>query len=281
MVIALVVVKSVLKPRLPHLSYPLSRHIRYSFALHNNSNRAVKDAEFRTYAPVKQTATQRCEQLKSSHPYQLLDDELGNQTLHFTFALIPPYATRIVTVEATLLLADQANQLEVNDLAIFLQPEKFLECEAVELRRLAGDLKAVKPLQTAENIFRWIVKNVRYSGYLRDARGARYALLHKEGDCTEFMYLFAALCRANNIPARCVGGYVLRESTILHPADYHNWAEFYADGAWRIADPQKKNFMKNQSRYVAMRNIAAVADGPMAQFSRFRFVGNGLQVKMN
>ncbi len=281
LIIGLVAVSSFLKSRLPQPTYPFSRHVRYAYTLQNNTNRVVKDVEFRTYAPVKQTATQLCVHLKSSHPYQLLADEFANQILHFTFDLFPPYATKIVTIETDLLLADQANQMAVDNLAIFLRAEKYLESEAPAVSRLAGKLKVSKPLQTAENIFRWVVDNVRYTGYSRDARGARYALLHKEGDCTEFMYLFAALCRANNIPARCVGGYVYGESTILHPGDYHNWAEFYVDGVWRIADPQKKIIMKNQSSYIAMRIIAAVADGSMVQFKRFRFKGSGLQVKMN
>ena len=189
LIIGLVAVSSFLKSRLPQPTYPFSRHVRYAYTLQNNTNRVVKDVEFRTYAPVKQTATQLCVHLKSSHPYQLLADEFANQILHFTFDLFPPYATKIVTIETDLLLADQANQMAVDNLAIFLRAEKYLESEAPAVSRLAGKLKVSKPLQTAENIFRWVVDNVRYTGYSRDARGARYALLHKEGDCTEFMYL--------------------------------------------------------------------------------------------
>jgi len=280
-IIGLVAVIIILKSHLPQPTYPISRHFRYAYILQNSTNWRVKDVEFWVYAPVKQTATQRCVRLKSSHSYQLLADDLGNQILHFTFDFFPPYATKIVTIETDLLFADQANQMVVDNFAIFLRPEKYLESDAPALSRLARELRAAESLQTAENIFRWVADNVRYTGYSREDRGARYALVHKEGDCTEFMYLFVALCRANKIPARCVGGYVYGGSTILHPEDYHNWAEFYADGAWRIADPQKKVFMKNRSSYIAMRIIPAVGDGSIAQFNRFRFKGSGLQVKMN
>jgi len=95
------------------------------------------------------------------------------------------------------------------------------------------------------------------------------------------MHLFVALCRANKIPARCIGGYVRRENATLKPADYHNWAEFYQDGAWRIADPQRKLFMRNQSHYVAMQVIAESSENPMGNYHRFRFSGNGLKVIMN
>jgi hypothetical protein len=45
----------------------------------------LKQAEFWTYGPVKQTATQRCVNLEASHEYQLIRDNLGNQILYFTF----------------------------------------------------------------------------------------------------------------------------------------------------------------------------------------------------
>lgn len=104
---------------------------------------------------------------------------------------------------------------------------------------------------------------------------------NKQGDCTEFMYLFAALCRGNGIPSRGMGGYICRENTILRPNDYHDWAEFYEDGAWNIADPQKNVFMQNQFHYIAMRIVGESSINPMEEFRRFRFEGDGLIVKMN
>jgi len=95
------------------------------------------------------------------------------------------------------------------------------------------------------------------------------------------MYLFAALCRANNIPARGIGGYISTQNKILKPGDYHNWAEFYLDGTWRISDPQNKVFMKDQANYIAMRLINASTDSSIEPFNKFRFKGAGLKVKMN
>ena len=96
------------------------------------------------------------------------------------------------------------------------------------------------------------------------------------------MYLFVALCRAAGIPARGVGGYVHAQNAILRPADYHNWAEFYVDGVWYLADPQRHVFLQNQSHYLVMRVIGAVSDDhPMRHYRRFRYAGEGLKVKMN
>lgn len=268
-------------PGAPEATYPIPRHIEYSFTLQNKTNRLVKQAEFWTYAPVKQTATQTCVKLKTSHPYQLISDDLGNQILHFTFHDLPPYATKIITIKADLMLSDTPNRLSIEDLSTYLEAEKYCESNDPEVTRLAARLKAPKSEKTAESIFRWVAGNVQYTGYLKNARGALYALRNKKGDCTEFMYLFAALCRANNIAARGIGGYVSNENAILKPNDYHNWVEFHDEGIWEIADPQKRIFMQYPSQYIAMRVIGESPMNPMGDYQRFRFAGDGLKVKMN
>ena len=276
-----IVVKKYDRPAVPKACYTIPRSIQYSFTLQNKTNRVMNEAEFWAYAPVKQTATQQCVDVETSYPSRLIPDNPGNQILYFNFHDIPPYATRIITIKADLLLSDRPNQIAVKDLRPYLQAEKYCESDDPEILRLANKLKAPEPVKTAENIFRWVAGNVQYAGYIKNVRGALHALRNKKGDCTEFMYLFAALCRANGIPARGIGGYVLNENAVLKPNDYHNWVEFYNDGAWRIADPQKKIFMPNRSHYIAMQVINGSIQNPLGNYQRFRFAGDGLKVKMN
>ena len=262
-------------------SYPIERQIQYSFTLHNRTHQPLRNAEFWAQAPVKETASQRCERLEVSHPYQLLSDEHGNQTLRFQFPEMPPFSTVIVSVKAFVSLADTPNPMPPRDLKAYLQAEPFCESDAPEITRLAATLGQRKPIHAAEKIFNWVTSNVKDSGYIRNERGALYALKNKQGDCTEFMYLFAALCRAGQIPARNMGGYVCSGNTVVKPNDYHNWAEFYDGERWRLADPRRKKLMKETSHYIAMQ---VIVDGPgnaMAGFHRFRFAGEGLKVKMN
>jgi transglutaminase-like putative cysteine protease len=137
------------------------------------------------------------------------------------------------------------------------------------------------PLSTAHNIFQWVADNLTYSGYVKDPRGACYALQSRQGDCTEFMYLFIALCRAAGIPARGLGGYVTDKNAILKSGDYHNWAEFYVNGRWRLADPHRQVFMPQQAHYVVMRILGTSPENPMGQYDRFRSAGEGFSVIMN
>jgi hypothetical protein len=266
---------------LPDPTYSIPRHVEYSFSIQNKTNRLSKDVEFWTYAPVKQTSSQQCENVEASHPFEMILDNLGNQILHFRFQHLPPYATKIITIKADLMLSITPNRILINDPKKYLSPEKF--CESVDpgIVRVAVSLVDRQLMKSAENIFKWVAENVKYTGYLRQARGARYALNAKKGDCTEFMYLFAALCRANGIPTRCVGGYVVKQNAVLNPNGFHNWAEFNEKGVWRLADPQNRIFAEDHSQYIAMRIIGDSHESPMGDNNRFRLVGEGLTARMN
>ena len=164
---------------------------------------------------------------------------------------------------------------------MFLKPEKYIESKNPEIVSLAKKLKSSTSLKTAENIFKWVADNIKHSGYIKKSRGALYTLFHKKGDCTELMYLFAALCRADNIPVRCIGGYVCKNDCRVKPAGYHNWAQFYQDGAWRIADPYNRVFMKNGADYIAMQIMRKWNNKSASGFNRFIINGMGLTAKMN
>ena len=260
--------------------YTIARHVQYGITVHNETNRLLEKVELWVHAPVKQTATQRCEHLQTSHPHELIADEQGNQAVYLVFRNLPPYAAKIVNVEADLMLSASPNPIPVQNLDVFLKAEKFIESDDAAICRLAQSLKAATPLETVGKIFHWVAGNLRYAGYLPKDRGALYALKNRQGDCSEFAYLFTACCRANGIPARVLGGYVCSGNRILNPADYHDWAEFYVNGVWQIADPQRKVFMRDASQYVAMQMLGDSPGNPLGESHRFRFSGDGIKVSM-
>ena len=261
--------------------YKISRQIQYSFTLQNRSHQVIKQAELWTFAPVKQTASQRCLKLQSNYPYKLLTDDSGNQMLHFIFENLAPYGSRVVSIKANLLVSTNANPIPLGPWPRDFNPQKNIQSDHSAINRLAHNLHAPSLYRTIENVFGWMISNLRYSGYTGKDRGALYALKHKEGGCTEYADLFVALCRANGIAARPIGGYVCPQSGVLKARDYHTWGEFYEDGTWKLADPQNRVLMQNTADYIAMRIIHASEDDPMGPYNRFRFKGEGLKVRMN
>ena len=261
--------------------YTLQRTVRYSYTLKNDSAKLLLQASFSTYAPVKLTATQRVDKLEASHPYELIVDDNGNQIMRFQVDNLPPYANEIIRITAQLSLAESPNEQRLNDEANYLTAERYIEKEAPEIQTIAKTINMGNRQAIAKQSYQWAADNVQYFSYIRDDRGALYALKNKKGDCTESMYLFSALARANQVPTRGLGGYRMRENGILHTNDYHNWAEFYENNTWWIADPQNKVFAEKASEYIAMRIIHPASTSPLRNTHRFAYAGEGLSVKMN
>ena len=105
------------------------------------------------------------------------------------------------------------------------------------------------------------------------------ALLDEGGDCTEFACLSVALARADGIPARRVSGYVIDRDSVLRPADFHDWAEVYLGGAWRLLDAQKGRWLEPAEQYVAFRHGRHQAPNPIGSAQRFRVQGE-LEVRL-
>ena len=248
-----------------------TRPIHYGFTITNTGNAVAKEVHFWTYAPIGQSS------LQTSVPYQLIKDDLGNQILHFTFNNIAPYAAQIITIQAGI----NPTWRDIQDTKRYLIAEPFCEVDDPSIGALAKKLQGPTARQTVENIYHWVSTNVLYAGYLKNPRGALYALKHKEGDCTEYMYLFVALCRADKIPARGIGGYLAGRNPVLKPDAYHNWAECYIDGAWRIIDPQRKVFMPELARYIPLHVIGDAPKNPISGPYKFAYKGEGIQIEMN
>lgn len=255
------------------------RQIRYSLAVRNKSNRLVSDGEVRVFSPLPQTSHQRVVALRASEPHSELTDSYGNRVLEFR-PTVPPYGTKLISIEVDLELTDTPIQLDLPDPDGYLGSEPYIETEdpAVQaiVRSLAADGKPVH----MQAIFDWITANVADSGYTRDDLGAAYAARERDGDCTEFSYLFVALARAHGMPARMMGGFVLADNDKIRPQSYHNWAEVHDGARWRIADPYKGSLRPPPSQYFAFRVIGSEEAAPLGASERFLSSQPELEVRL-
>ena len=258
--------------------YPVSRHVRFSYEIFNTTGLLIPEADFWCYVPVKQTGTQFCEEITASIPVEILSDDLDNQILYAKIPALPPYGRMRLHVRADLRISHVPNAAAHPDMARFLLSEPFIETTDPAIQKAAATLRGKTPRETVDRTFECVSGRIHYAGYLSKERGAAYALREKKGDCTEFAYLFAALCRANGIPARCMAGMVCPADGILRAGAYHNWAEFFEDGAWRLADPQSRRIRTRPGDYVAMRILGNVVS-PMGDSHRFRISDPRLEVR--
>jgi len=277
-----VVRSGILSKRPPKPLRPLV--LQYSYTLKNTTSRPVCGVQFQAAAPVKQTATQRCQRIQSNRDLRISSDRFGNQTLHFDNLDFAPRAVKVITVKAHLLIASEPQPGNRQIEAAYLAPEKFIECDHPDIRRLAARLENHRPLDTAKAFFRWVRGGIRYTGYTKTRRGAFFTLRRQRGDCTGQADLFTALCRACEIPARSLAGYICPRSMVLDPRQYHNWSEFYVNGTWHLADPQAGIFLERQSDYIAMRIMGpSVGYGKREEsgFDKFALRAGSIEVRMN
>jgi hypothetical protein len=261
--------------------YTNQRLVRYAFTVTNTTNQVVHGAKLMVRAPVAQTTNQKCAQVTGSHPFEILQDDIGNRVLCFALSDIAPYASRIITVTATLMMAEKTGQNRLSDRAAWMAAEPFIEADDPGIRAEAKKMIDGNKFETAAKINAWTANHIVYDGYAAKERGALYAYKHGKGDCTEYMDLFVALSRAADIPARGLSGFVCPDSANLSSKGYHNFAEFYDGKTWRTADPQNRVFVDKAKDYVVMRVISDAKEKPDMRFDRFRIIGEGLKAVMN
>lgn len=251
----------------------IRRQLRFSVKVTNPGSEELKDQVVWMYMPVRRTATQRLENISVSMAHDLSSDKLGHTIMALEFPVFAPLATRLVTVTADLSMKSTPDALSLHDPAYWLRAERHIEANDPLVRNLAAELRGATPLDTSAAIFAWVRQNLHYPGYIADDLGALHALTRRSGDCTEYAYLAAALARASGIPARMVGGFVSDRNAAPKAADYHNWAEVHVDGAWRLLDAQKGNWLTPAEHYVAFRVYSSEAVNPIGLAHRYRVEG--------
>ena len=143
-----------------------------------------------------------------------------------------------------------------DDVLHYTLPSRY--CQSDQLSELAAQITAaVEPgYDQAEAIRRWIHEHVRYEYGTSDASTSALDTADKRvGVCRDFTHLGISLCRALNIPARMVVGY-LHE---LDPMDLHAWFEAYVDGRWFTFDATQKQPRGNRITVAYGRDAADVA----------------------
>jgi transglutaminase-like putative cysteine protease len=116
---------------------------------------------------------------------------------------------------------------------IYLLPSRY--CESDRFLYMADEI--TQNFQTGYErvnaICQWVRSNVIYEyGYSSSSSSACDINLSRIGVCRDFSHLCIALCRAVNIPARMVVGYLHD----LKPMDLHAWFEVYLENQWFTFD---------------------------------------------
>ena len=84
----------------------------------------------------------------------------------------------------------------------------------------------------------WVHQNIRYEIGSTSHTSAHQAYQARRGVCRDFAHIAISFCRALNIPARYVAGFLPDIGVPIDPKpmDFHAWFEAYIDGVWHTFD---------------------------------------------
>jgi hypothetical protein len=251
------------------------QQLRWQLTFTNPGPHTLTDQQFWCYLPTHQHTL---DALQVSVPHQLHSDELGHRILQLSFDNVAPWAQKIVTIRTNIQPHPNPQDHQLIPTQRWLQAQRHIEVEHPQIQAAAAALHRTAPEATAQAIYHWVRKHLRYAGYIAQDMGALYALEHQRGDCTEYAYLVGALARANHIPARVLGGVVAQGDTLIEPQQQHNWAELYLADRWRVVDAQKECWLEPSAPYIAFRIIQDTPTNPIGLAHRYRVQG-ALQVQ--
>jgi len=180
----------------------------------------IKDNSGNAYAVWKNLAVERGQSITVEVDYRLLS---FTATYQLNSSLVGDY--------------DRNSQL-YNE---YIQPEEFIQSNDSEIILKAGEIANEQntTLKKVSRIYQFVISHMHYEAQDYE-RGALWALENGTGDCSEYSYLFVALCRASGIPARIQTGFAFHHD-IETTEDGHMWAEYYlenygwipVDATWR------------------------------------------------
>ncbi|SEN43943.1 Transglutaminase-like enzyme, putative cysteine protease [bacterium A37T11] len=138
----------------------------------------------------------------------------------------------------------------------FLLPSRY--CESDKLGNMAMEISLGKKpgYEQVESIRQWINSHIRYEyGTTNSSTSALDIVTSGVGVCRDFAHLGISLCRALDIPARMVTGYLYG----LKPMDLHAWFEAYIGGRWYCFDATQTEPKGKRIQMAYGRDAADVA----------------------
>jgi transglutaminase-like putative cysteine protease len=253
-----------------------SRKLRFTIQITNPKAVALENQILWMYLPAHVAISHELTALDVSVAHTVEYDRLGHSILKIQWSSIPAFAQRVIRVNCDLKLRDQPSLQKPDGPSAWLKPEQYIEVNDPQIQALAAQLKASDPLKTAQSIYEWIAKNLKYAGYIADDLGAQYALSERRGDCTEYAYLAVALARAVGIPARMIGGFVAERDIAPKADEYHNWAQLWINGKWLLLDAQKERWLDPRLEYITFRYFQNEPTNDIGSAHRYRVKGDFL-----
>ncbi len=180
----------------------------------------------------------------------IITDKWEQKTAHFHFDNIPAGGTEDVEMTVKVKTYDVRYFIfpdkvgSINDIPKGIK-EKYLSDNAKyqinnpiiqnAVKKAVGDEK--NPYWMARNIYNYLIANMYYE-MVGGWNTAPAVLSRGNGSCSEYSFVYIAMCRAAGIPARYVGSIARRGDNASMDDVFHRWTEIYIPNyGWIPVDP--------------------------------------------
>jgi len=183
-------------------------------------------------------------------PTDFLTDRWGQEVAHFHYDNIPAgeFVTASMTAEAELFktrffifpdkvgdikdIPEKISKLYLSEGTKYWVEDSFIQETA---KKIVGD--ETNCYKIARKLFNHVIENMEYE-LAGGWNVAPTVLKRGTGSCSEYSFVYIALCRAAGLPARYAGSVVIRGDDASTDDVFHRWVEvFLPNYGWIPIDP--------------------------------------------
>lgn len=231
---------------------PVVEHCEYTHQFRNYGPGKIIDLDIYLAVPENSPHQELLEPpvYMSSVKHEILTDKWGLKVARFHFDEVSPgemvqaaYKTTariydhwfMITPEKVGKLKDIPKDIKN---AYLVDDSKFaIESETIQKAVKAAIGDEVNPYWVMRKIFRYIIDNMYYE--LAGGWNIAPTVLERgNGSCSEYSFVFIAMCRAAGLPARYEGSIAQRGDLASEDEVFHRWCQVYLPKiGWVPADP--------------------------------------------
>jgi transglutaminase-like putative cysteine protease len=244
----------------------VTRDLRYQYLLRNDGEGSIQEGAINLAVPYAALENQELigEITWNPEPTEMVEDQWGQQVARFKFQNVPTNTAVSAGYQVRVKLGELHYAFYPEDVeGLDKVPKEILEDNLAATSRLQMDQEMVKktakeivgdeenPYWMARKIFDWVNGKLEYKRV--GGWDVPTTLIKRgTGSCSEYAFLYIALCRSVGLPARYEGSVVVRGDDASFDDVYHRWCEVYLPGiGWMPVDPSggDKEWPADQARY--------------------------------
>lgn len=225
-------------------------------------------------------------------PDQIVEDKWGQKIAHFRFAdMAAGEFTTVTMTNHVRLFANRYYILPEKVGALGDIPEDISKAYLVNddkfdyqhptiqsaVNKAVGE--ETNPYWIARKIYNYLIEHLEYE-LVGGWNVAPTVLERGTGSCSEYTFVYIAMCRAAGLPARYVGSVVIRGDDASHDQVFHRWVEVYLPGyEWVPVDPSGGDSEWPSARadnfgYLANRFLITTSGGGGSEYLEWSYNAN-------